>query len=1125
MRKNLLLMLFIFCLMQVCSTIALAQVTTSSFSGIIKDAKGVTLPGATIKATHLPSGTNYFTTSNNDGRFTLPNVRVGGPYTVVVSFIGFESQTYVNITLRLGEPFILNSTLSEAGTALKEIVVTGKKEINVARSGESTNINSRMLTTLPTINRNITDFTRLSPLANGNSFGGRDSRFNNTQIDGASVNNSFGLSTDPLPGGGGIAQPISIEAFDEISVNVAPVDVKQSGFTGAGIFAVTKSGTNTFHGSAYTYYKNQSFNGTHIGDNDISNAVAKSSTKTYGFTLGGPIIKNKVFFFVNYENNKATTPGISYSPTGGSGIGTVSAANVTDLQAVSNYLQSKYGYSTGRYDNFQAFAPTSNNFLGKIDWNINDKNKLTLKYSNLTATTDNQVNGTSIPNSASFSVTGKTGTISSLPNARYSLQSIAFQNSNYGFKNKVSTYTAELNSSISNKLSNQLLFAVTRNDSKRTLPGGDSFPTVDIFNGSGNNYITAGNDPYTLNNDVINNTTTITDNLTYYAGKHTITAGGNYEYQYVGNQFMQGAAGYYAYNSLNDFLTNSAPAYFAYTYSLTPGVSAPYSAALKIGTLSFYAQDEYSVNDNFKLTYGIRADKPIYLEAPEENPQVAALQLLDQNGNVSSYNTGKWPKSPFLFSPRAGFRWNLKSDNSLVLRGGAGIFTGRIPYVYLTNMPTNSGMYQFSGNLTNAAQLANVKLVRDPSTIASQYPTNFSSTAGTGVSSGTVVIDPNYKFPQVFRVNLALEKSLGNGFNLTLEGLITKDINATRYINANLKAPTGLTSEGDLSRERYVGVGTAAAAATDRLIYPTLGNVYLLTNTSKGYSEAYSAQISKSFANGFYGSVAYTYTVAKDVNANLGSTAASTYSGNANVGTSNEAELANSSFFTPHRVIASAAYTINYLHHGATTFGLFYQGSYNGTLSYTVNGDLNGDSNNNTDLMYIPKNINDIAFSQYTAVVNGVTYTYTPAQQAAALQQFINNSPYLRKHRGEFAQRNAAFLPWYNRVDFNFLQDFYIQSGKTRHTLQFSAVVQNLPNLLNRYWGIQQLASMTSPLTWAGYNLPATATGATAASTVATANTPYYNMRQLNGQLVTTPFLNAATNTTWSLLLGLKYKF
>jgi hypothetical protein len=1082
-----------------------AQVTTSSFSGIIKDSKGETLPGATIRAIHLPSGTNYSTSTNTNGRFTLPGVRIGGPYTIVVSFIGYEPQTYTNITLKLGEPFILNTTLSETGTSLKEVVVTGKKEINVARAGESTNINSRMLTTLPTITRSITDFTRLSPLANGNSFGGRDSRFNNTQIDGANLNNSFGLSSDPLPGGG--AQPISIEAFDEISVNAAPVDVRQSGFTGAGIYAVTKSGTNTFSGSAYEYYKNQSYNGVHIGDNNISANIAKSQSKTQGFTLGGPIIKNKLFFFFNYEHTKSTSPGNSNSPTGGSGIGTVAATPVADLQSVSQYLASNYGYQTGVYDNFPAFNQTNTNVLAKVDWNINDKNKLTLKYSSLAATTDNPINGTSIPNGGGFSVTGKTGTVSALPNSRYSLKSIAFENSNYGFTNPVKTYTAELNSSISNTMSNQLLFAITKTDSKRTFPGGNSFPTVDIFNGAGDNYISAGNDPFTLNNDVINNTTSITDNFTIYAGKHTITVGGNYDYQYLGNQFMQGAAGYYDYNSLSDFLANKPPVYFAYTYSLEPGVSAPYSAALKIGTLGLYAQDEYTVNDDLKVTYGIRADKSIYLEDPEENPQVSALQLPDKNGNMTSYSTGKWPKSPFLISPRAGFRWNILSDNSLILRGGAGVFTGKIPYVYLTNMPTNSGMYQFGGAITDPTVLANIKLVQNPATYASLFPT----VAGTAVSSGTVVVDPNYKFPQIFRANLALEKAFGDGYTLTIEDLVTKDINATRYINVNLKNPTGLSSEGDLSRERFTGNGTALPSTSDRLIYPNLGNIYLLTNTSQGYSSAFTAQISKSYSNGFYGSLAYTYTVAKDVNANLGSTAASTYSGNPNIGTSNEAELGNSTYFTPHRIVANAAYTINYLDHAATTFGLYYQGSLGSPISYTINGDLDGDGNSASDLMYIPKNVNDITFVAASATVNGVTYNYTPAQQAAALNQFINNSPYLKKHQGQFAQRNAAFLPWYNRVDFNFLQDFYIETGKhhQKNVLEFSAVIQNLPNLLDRYWGIQQNVTTSSPLTFVGYN----------------GNTPTYTLRQINGKLVNTPFMDATSGTTWSLLLGLKYKF
>jgi hypothetical protein len=1103
MRKHLLILFISF----FTTIAAFAQVTTSSFSGVIKDSKGETLPGATIRATHTPSGTNYSIVTNVDGRFTLPNVRIGGPYTVVISYIGFQPQTFTNITLKLGEPFILNATMSENGTTLKEVVVTGKKEINVARVGESTNINSRMLQTLPTITRSITDFTRLSPLANGTSFGGRDNRFNNTQVDGANLNNSFGLSSDPLPGGGS-AQPISIEAYDEISVNVSPIDVRQSGFTGAGIYAVTKSGTNTFHGSVYGLYKDQRFNGTNIGDVDISNTFAKSQTKTYGFTLGGPIIKNKVFFFTNFESNKSTSPGIAYSPTGGSHSGQVSTTTTTDLQTVSDYLNNKFGYQTGPYDNFPAFAPKSTNFLAKIDWNINEKNKLTLKYSYLSATTDNSINGTSIPNGGGFNVTGKAGSVSSLPNSRYSPQSIAFENSNYGFINPVKTYTAELNSSITSKLSNQVLLAITKTDSKRTFPGNNAFPTIDIFNGAGGNFISAGNDPFTLNNDVINNTTTITDNLTYYAGKHTITAGATYEYQYVGNQFMPGAAGYYAYNSLSDFTSDKPPVYFAYTYSLVPGVSGPYSASLKIGTAGLYLQDEYSVTDNFKLTYGIRADKPIYLEDPEENPQMTALQLPDRNGNLTSYSTGKWPTNSWLLSPRAGFRWNVFSDNSLVVRGSAGIYSGRSPYVYLTNMPTNSGMYQFGGSITDPTVLANIHLSQNPAIYSNLLPL----VAGTAISSGAVAIDPNFKFPQVFKANAAVEKGFGDGYLLTLEGLYTKDIYALRYRNGNLKSPTGFTSEGALSRERYVGIGTAVAGATDRLIYPNVGNIYILENTSKGYSSALTAQISKSYSNGFYGSLAYTYTVAKDINANGGSTAASTYSGNPTVGTSNELELGNSTYFTPHRIVANAAYTINYLKHGATTVGLYYQGSYNGVVSYTVNGDLNGDGNSNADLMYIPANASETNFAQYTTTVNGITYTYTPAQQAAALEQFINNSPYLKNHRGQFAERNAAFLPWYNRIDANFLQDFYIETGKNhqRNTLEFSAVIQNLPNLLNKYWGIQQITTNTSPLTFTGYDAN---------------NHPIYNMRQINGKLYNTPFQDATSATTWSLLLGVKYKF
>ncbi|QQL50979.1 TonB-dependent receptor [Mucilaginibacter ginkgonis] len=1106
MRKHLLLLIiFLF------TTIAtFAQVTSSSMTGTIKDEKGETLPGATVTATHVPSGTVYSAATNKDGLFNLPGMRVGGPYTVTVSFIGYAKSTLENITLKLGEPYIVNLRMSVTGVTLQTVNIVSSKKIVSAKSGATTNINRTAIQTLPTFNRSITDFTRISPQSNGgSSFGGRDARLNSVTVDGANLNNTFGTSSDLFPGGG--AQPISIEAYDELSINNSPFDVRQSGFTGAGIYATTKSGTNTFHGSAYTYYKDQSFNGVHIGDNDISAAVAKSSTKTYGATLGGPIIKNKLFFFGNYEREVSTSPGINYSPTGGSGTGTIAATPVADLQKVHDYLLNNYGYEAGGFDNFPAFQPKNTKYLVKLDWNINTKNKLTVKYSYLKATSDVQVNSTSTPNNGAYTYTSNAVTNATttrgtggLPNGRYSNQSIAFENSNYGFLNVVKTGTAELNSSISSKLSNQLLFTFKNYDNPRTSKGG-IFPSIDIFNGNGSNYITAGSDPYTKYNEVIDNTTSIYDNVTYYAGKHTITAGINYEYQRIGNAFLPGAAGSYIYNSLNDFLTNAQPIQFTYNYSLVPGVDQVFSANLKTGTLSIYAQDEFNVTNDFKLTYGLRAERTNVLENPIENPQITALQLPDANGNITTYNSGLYPKNRTYLSPRVGFRANLLEDNSLVLRGGVGIFTGKVPYVFLTNGPSNSAMYNF-GAVATAAQLATIRFSPDPSVYKNLFPT----AAGTAIQTSTVVLDRNFKFPQVFRANLAVEKNLGNGFTATFEGLYTKDINATRMRNANLKTPTGVTQEVDgVSRPRFIGTGTAnAVGAADRSIYPALSSVIVLENTNIGHAIQLTAQLNKSFANGFNANLAYTFTDAKEAFSSAGSTAASVWATTANVGTTNDIESGYTGFYVPHRIVGSASYKFNYANHVSTSVGVYYQGSAGGSpFSYVVNGDINGDGNASSDLMYIPKAGSTVNFAQYTA--GGVTYTVQ--QQQDAFEQFINNSPYLRSHRGQFAQRNASFLPWYNRVDANILQDFYITTkGGHKHTLELSAVMINVPNFISKYWGIQQQTVTTSPLTY---------------TSIDANGVPTYNLRNIGGTLVSSPFQNATANTTWSLLIGAKYIF
>jgi hypothetical protein len=905
-------------------TAANAQVTTSSMAGLIKDTKGP-LPGANVKATHTPSGTVYLVATNSNGRFAIGNMRVGGPYRIEVSYVGYETSKIEDVFLKLGDTYTLDYNFIKEGTVLSEVTIKGTKGVQ-QKTGASTNISSRDLATLPTISRSISDFTRLTPQAGSglasNSFGGRDGRYNNIQVDGANLNNNFGLSTDPLPGGG--AQPISLDSYDQISVNIAPYDVRQAGFTGANISAVTKSGTNTFRGGAYGLYRDQSFRGTNVGDEDISSQIADSKAKTYGFTLGGPIIKNKLFFFVNAEKETNLAPGIQFYPTGGTGSGTVSSTTVADLKSVSDYLKSKFGYETGAYDNFSNFADDNHKILAKIDWNINNNHKLTLKYSDFKGNSDNVLNATSVPNSSNFIVTGRAGTINRLTQNRFGLKSASFQNSNYGFLNTTRSGTLELNSKVTDKLSNQLLLAFTKNQATRSF-GGGIFPTIDIFNGDGDNFISAGMDPFTNNNDVVNDVYSFTNNLTYYAGKHTFTAGLTYEYQKTGNMFMPGSNSYYAFNSLNDFLTDKAPVFYSYTKSLVPGVEAVYSAELKLGQAGVYIQDEYNVSDNLKLTMGLRADMPIYHEDPLNNPATSALNFYgSDNSTLRSYRTDKWAKSVPLLSPRVGVRYT-SNDRTLTVRGGLGIFTGKIPFVFLTNIPTNTGMYQFGGGISNATaagivSLSSIRLTSDPNAYANLFP----STAGTTPNSNVVFMDEDFKFPKVFRVNLGLDKNLGDGYIFTFDGLYTKDINAVKMRNANLVNPNATLYEGDLTRPRITGSNRLNAGISSAIV---------LENSDKGYATSLTAQLSKTYANGFAGSVAYTFSKAEEVTANPGSQAASVFNANPNVGTANNVELANSAFATPHRVIANVSYRKEYLKNLATTLSVFFEGSSQGVYS------------------------------------------------------------------------------------------------------------------------------------------------------------------------------------------------
>ncbi|MFN0292382.1 TonB-dependent receptor [Pedobacter helvus] len=1073
-----------------------AQVTTSSMSGIIKDAKGA-LPGAGIKATHTPSGTVYSTSTNNDGRFNINTMRVGGPYVVEISYVGFATAKVTDVFLKLGDNYNLNYTLTDNSTTLGTVTVTGTSTRNrfvQEKTGASTSVSSRDLATLPTINRSITDFTRTTPQASGNNFGGRDGRYNNIQIDGANLNNNFGLNNDPLPGGG--SMPISIDAYDQISINIAPYDVRQAGFTGANISAVTKSGTNSFKGTAYGLYRDQSFIGTKIKDADISSSIVDSKSKTYGFSLGGPIIKNKLFFFVNAEKEENLAPGVTFYPTGGQGAGTVSSTTVAQMQQVSNYLRTKFGYETGGYDNFPGFETNNHKILGKIDWNISNNHKLTLKYSDFKGTDDQSVNSTSVPNGGGFIPTGRTAALTRLPIGRLSVGSMAFENSMFNFLNTTKSGTLEFNSRFSSKVSNQFLATFTRNQATRQY---DSvFPSIDIFDGTtGNNIVSAGMDPYTYNNDVINKVYSFTNNLSFYLGKHTLTTGLTYEFQEVGNMFMAASNSYYVFNSIDDLVNDRAPIYYAYTKSLIPGQSAVYSAQLKIGQAGAYIQDEWNVTDNAKFTFGLRADMPIYHEDPLNNPATSALNFYGSNGELRNYFTDKYPKSSVLLSPRFGFRFT-NDDKSAVLRGGMGIFTGRIPFVYLTNIPTNTGMYQFGGNITNTATLANIKLNADPDAYTNLFP----STAGTTPNNNVVFVDRDFKFPKIFRVNLGLDKTLENGVMFTFDGMFTKDVNGVKMRNANARMANGVVYEGNLQRERIVGSNRLNSGITSAVV---------LENSDRGWASSLTGQVSKSFKKGFSGSVAYTFTIAKDLTGNPGNQAASVWNSNPNVGTSNSNELYMSQYAVPHRVVANLSYRIEYAKHLATTLSLFYEGAHQGRYSFIYNGDINGDGNNATDLMYIPR-ANEVRFQSYTSGGR----TYTEADQKAAFEQFVASSPYLSKNRGKFAERNGALLPWFNRVDVRLLQDIFVQTGKDgvrRHTLQFSADVQNAANLINKNWGAYSRYIVNNPVS---------------IQSIGADNRPIYRLGTVStgGDLRNKAIEdNLTASSTYRIQLGLRYIF
>jgi hypothetical protein len=993
--------------------------TTASMNGAVADGKGEVLPGATVLAIHTPTGTQYGAGTNGEGRYNIQNLRVGGPYTIKVSFVGYQDFTKEGVFLTLGQTLRVDVQMSEASTALGDVVVTGRPDpvINAGRTGAETSISREQINNLPTLNRNLTDFTRLTPQAGGggsSSFGGSNNRYNNITIDGAVNNDVFGLAGSGTPGGQAGTNPIALDAIEQISVVLAPYDVTQGSFTGAGINAVTRSGSNDVSASIYGFGRNQNSIGKSVTDRSKASDFYNYTT---GFRVGGPIVKDKVFFFLNGEIARVNTP-LGFVPGNSD-----SRAPIADLNRIAAAANTPlYGnYIAGSYGDDLTRRTESNKIFARLDFNLSENNTLTLRHNFVKAFDDN------ITRAAN---------------------NVRFGNNGYKFSNITNSTVAELNSRFAGGFSNKLILTYTAIRDSRDVLGapGPAYQIVD-------NNITynLGQERSSVANQLDQDIVEITDNLTKQFGKHTLTLGTHNEGFKFRNLFINNGAGYYTFNSIDNFVAGRASGVQA-SYA-APGSNG--EAKFKAAQLGFYLQDEYTPVENLRLTLGMRVDVPVFVEKPGDN---TAFNTAERNaagaiinpGFDSQYQTRNTPNGQILYSPRFGFNWDVNNNSKVQVRGGSGIFTGRVPFVWLSNSYTNSGLIQGSVNQnSNTAFLPYIRL--NPAQIATDY---------TAVRQSQInLVSNDFKLPQVWRSNLAVDFRLPGDIVATLEGIYSKTVNDIYYQDLNLAAPIGNLAGPDQRPVYDPGNGGANRRRDQRFT-----NAYLLANTNKGYRYNATFQLQKRFVNGLNATAAYTYGQSKEINSGTSSTASSNYGFNQIANDPNNPELGYSRNDQRHRIISSAGYTFRYANNAmATTFTIFYEGLSGQPLTYIYGNsrDLNNDGNTGNDLFYVPTNVRDasqIRLTQ-TPTANGVVDRRSIADIQNQLDAFIENDPYLSSHRGQIVERFAARLPWTHQVDIRVAQDFNFMAGGKKNTLQFTFDIQNLGNLLNVNWGRQYVVA------------------------------------------------------------------
>ncbi|MHC8949498.1 TonB-dependent receptor [Sphingobacterium hungaricum] len=1090
------ILLLFFALMGV-TILVNAQITTGNLSGSVSDHLGVPIEQATIRATHLPTGTVYTISSNTTGRFNLANLRVGGPYKVEISYVGKEPLVYDDVYIQLSQPYLLNAIFGDSNIAIEVVTVTGHLS-NTQKNGTSTVINRTQIANLPSISRSVNDFTRLTPQANGTSIGGGNYRSNNFSVDGANFNNQFGIGQN-IPANG---SPISIDAIEQIAVNVTPFDVRESGFTGAAINAVTRSGTKNFFGSAFYAGRSDNQQGTRV--EDVSVPFSKLQEKQYGFSLGGPIIKNKLFFFVNLEQNKTLTPGpTKIASINESDYGTETYfARPTEkfLNEVSSYLINSYGYDPGPY---QGYSNNSNNdkIFAKIDWNISDNHKINFRYNQVLAKTPQTI-------SSSFTGSG----INSTGLSRTGDNTIHFSNSNYYQETNLFSAVAEYTGLWGNTNNTVRLSYVNQNE-PRSYDGGE-FPLVDIKQDE-NIITTFGTEPFSYGNLRDVETWTAYWDGKYSIGKNDFTYGAQFETSTTKNGFMRFGTGYYLYNSWDDFVNGTRAANYVITYSLNPDGSQAFPS-FKFNQLSFLLQDQYTFNDRFKLTGGLRLEVPMYPSVPEmqTHPMVAELEFADG----LKLNTGAMPKASVMVSPRIGFNYDALGDRSLILRGGTGIFTGRIPFVWIVAQSGDAGMLQATQIFTGA----------DVPAFSPDIKANIPSTlpaAGTFIPSSISAMDENLKFPSTWKSSFAVDYKLPWwDLQASVEAIYNKDINAVVAKNVNLVDPTPMNIPGyndhrmiypNATAEKYIysltSAGQVSETGTNSFV-PTY-----MTNAEGGHYWSVTLQLQKAFDKGFSGSIAYTKSGAQNYGDGSGDQIANLWSIPPNSsGNSNNPSLGYTTNVLPDRVVGYVSYENAWIAKLKTSATLTYSGSTSGRVSYMYSSDFNRDGNTN-DLIYIPNDPSEITFvnvsSSSAANYGGIAYT--AQEQSDMFFDLIESDKYLSSRKGQYVERNGGILPWRNQIDLNLTQEILHNIAGKNNSLEVFWNVFNIGNLLNPNWGVYKTAnvSLLRPQNVSSINPDGTVV-------------PTFNIGYANGAAMSaTNYTTASISSTYYMQFGVRVNF